>query len=122
MNRHSKAGEPFSVNLPKVLAGVIDNLAGDVVELRLSDPNLRIDFPAASVSNLEQYARTKSKAPVGQPSSLVGVSLNRKDHKRRAPKPSPARDLTKMMPCSAVRARNSGRIIGMEVIKTRFPE
>ena len=67
------AGEQFRANLPKVVAGVIDKLAGDVVELRLSDPNLRIDFPAASVSNLEQYARTKSKAPVRQPSSLVGA-------------------------------------------------
>jgi hypothetical protein len=67
------AGEQFRANLPKVVAGVIDRLAGDVAELQLSDPNLRINFPAASISNLEQYARTKSKAPVRQPSSLVGA-------------------------------------------------
>ena len=67
------AGEQFRKNLPKVVAGVIDILAGEVVELRLSDPNLRIDLPANSVGNLEQYARTKSKAPVQQPPSLVGA-------------------------------------------------
>jgi hypothetical protein len=66
------AGEQFRANLPKVVAGVIDNLAGDVVELLLSDPNLRIDLPANTVGNLEQYARTKSKAPV-RPPSLVGA-------------------------------------------------
>lgn len=66
-------GEQFRVNLPKVVAGVIDKLAGDVVELRLSDPNLRIDLPAKTVGNLEQYARAKSKAPVQQPPSLVGA-------------------------------------------------
>jgi hypothetical protein len=67
------AGEQFRVNLPKVVAGVIDKLAGDVVELRLTDPNLRIDLPADTLGNLEQYARTKSKAPVQQPPSLVGA-------------------------------------------------
>jgi len=67
------AGEQYRVNLPKAVTGVIDKLAGDVVELRLSDPNLRIDLPANAVGNLEQYVGTKSKAPVQQPSSLVGA-------------------------------------------------
>jgi hypothetical protein len=42
-----------------------------IVELRLSDPNLRIDLPANSVGNLEQYVGAKTKAPVRQPSSLI---------------------------------------------------
>jgi hypothetical protein len=67
------AGEQFRVNLPKAVAGVIDKLAGDVVELRLSDPNLRIDLPANAAGNLEQYVGAKTKAPVRQPTSLVGV-------------------------------------------------
>lgn len=67
------AGEHFRANLPKAVAGVIDKLAGDVVELRLSDPNLRIDLPANAASNLEQYLGAMTKEPVRQPSSLVGA-------------------------------------------------
>jgi hypothetical protein len=67
------AGEQFRANLPKVVAGVIDKLAGDVVELRLSDPNLRIDLPANTVGDLERYIGAKSKAPVRQPASLIGA-------------------------------------------------
>ena len=66
-------GQEFRAKIPKFVAGVIDKLAGDVVELRLSDPNLRIDLPANTVGNLEQYVRAKTKAPVRQPSSLVGA-------------------------------------------------
>ena len=66
-------GQQFRANLPNVVAGAIDKLAGDVVELRLSDPNLRIDLPANSVGNLEQYVGAKTKAPVRQPPSLIGA-------------------------------------------------
>jgi hypothetical protein len=66
-------GRHFRANLPNAVVGVIDKLAGDVLELRLSDPNLRIDLPANSVGNLEHYVGAKTKAPVRQPSSLVGV-------------------------------------------------
>ncbi len=64
-------GQQFRVNMPNAVAGVIDKLAGDVVELRLSDPNLRIDLPANTV-NWEQYVGAKTKAPARQPSPLVG--------------------------------------------------
>jgi hypothetical protein len=67
------AGQQFRAHMPNVVAGVIDKLAGDVVELRLSDPNLRIDLPANSVGNWEQYVGAKTKGPVRQPSSLVGA-------------------------------------------------
>jgi hypothetical protein len=67
------AGQQFRVNLPEAVAGVIDKLAGDVVELRLSDPNLRIDLPANAAGDLQQYIGAKTKAPVRQPSSLVGA-------------------------------------------------
>jgi hypothetical protein len=67
------AAEQFRANLPNVVTGVINKLAGDVVELQLSDPNLRIALPANSVGNWEQYAGAKSKAPVRQPSPLVGA-------------------------------------------------
>jgi hypothetical protein len=66
-------GQQFRANLPNVVTGVINKLAGDVVELQLSDPNLRIALPANSVGNWEQYAGAKSKAPVRQPSPLVGA-------------------------------------------------
>jgi hypothetical protein len=66
-------GQQFQAKIPKFVAGLIDRLAGDVVELRLSDPNLRIDLPANTVSNLEQYVAPKTKAPVRQPPSLVGA-------------------------------------------------
>jgi hypothetical protein len=67
------AGAQFRMNLPNAVAGVIDKLAGDVVELRLSDPNLRIDLPTNAAGNLEQYVRAETKASVRQPSSLVGT-------------------------------------------------
>jgi hypothetical protein len=67
------AGEQFRANLPKAVAGVIDKLAGDVVELRLSDPNLRINLPANAAGNLEQYVGAKTKEPARQQSSLVGA-------------------------------------------------
>jgi len=67
------AGAQFRVNLPNAVTGVIDKLAGDVVELRLSDPNLRIDLPANAAGNLEQYVGAKTKVPVRQPSSLFGA-------------------------------------------------
>ena len=66
-------GQQFRMKMPNVVAGVINKLAGDVVELRLADPSLRIDLPANAADNLEQYAGAKTKAPVQQPSSLVGA-------------------------------------------------
>lgn len=66
-------GQQFRAKMPNVVAGVIDKLAGDIVELRLSDPNLRIDLPANTIGNWEQYTGAKTKAPVRQPSSLVGA-------------------------------------------------
>lgn len=67
------AGDKFREKMPNVIAGAIDKLAGDVVELRLSDPKLRIELPAQAVGNWEQYAAAKPKAPAPQPSSLVGA-------------------------------------------------
>ena len=66
-------GQQFRTKMPNVVAGVINKLAGDVVELRLSDPNVRIDLPANTVDNWEQYVGAKTKPPVRQPSSLVGA-------------------------------------------------
>jgi len=40
----------------------MDTLAGDVVELRLADPSRRINLPASSVPNWEQYAAAKPTA------------------------------------------------------------
>jgi hypothetical protein len=68
------AGEKFREKLPGVVAGVIDKLAGEVVEFRLSDPNLRLHLPANAVGSFEQFLKPKPAAPAKQPSSLVGVS------------------------------------------------
>jgi hypothetical protein len=67
-------GQKFREHLPKVVTGVINELAGDVVELRLSDPGVRIDLPADAVGYWEQYAAPKPKAPAPKPSSPVGVA------------------------------------------------
>jgi hypothetical protein len=66
-------GEQFRAKMPNVLNGAINTLAGDIVELRLADPKLRIDLPAQAVGNWEQYAAAKPKAPARQESSLVGA-------------------------------------------------
>ena len=67
-------GTPLPVKIPDLVAGVMDTLAGDVVELRMADPGLRISLPASSVPNWEQYATAQPKAPSRQPSSsLVGT-------------------------------------------------
>ena len=66
-------GEPFRAKMPNAVTGVLDKLAGDVVELRLSDPKVRIELPAQVVGNWEQYATAKPKTPARPPSSLVGV-------------------------------------------------
>ena len=71
--QHGFAGEKFRANMPNVISGAIDKLTGDFVELRLSDPKLRVEIPAQAVGNWEQYAAAKPKAPAPQPSSLVGV-------------------------------------------------
>ena len=62
-------GTPLPVKIPNPVAGVMDTLVGDVVELRLADPSLRINLPASSVPNWEQYAAAKPTAPSRQPSS-----------------------------------------------------
>jgi hypothetical protein len=67
------AGEKFRANMPNVISGAIDKLAGDVVELRLADPKLRIELPAQAVGNWEQYAAAKPKTPARPSSSLVGA-------------------------------------------------
>jgi hypothetical protein len=59
--------------MPNVVTGVLNKLAGDVVELRLSDPKVRIELPAQPVGNWERYATAKPKTPARPPSSLVGV-------------------------------------------------
>jgi len=66
-------GQAFRANLPKAVSGIVDKLAGDVVEFRLSNPSLRIHLPASVVGNVDQYVGSKSKAPVRPPSSLVGA-------------------------------------------------
>jgi len=58
--------------VPGVLAGVVDALGGEVVEVRLSDPNMRIQLPAAAVGDITQYLKPKPSAPV-KPSALVGA-------------------------------------------------
>jgi hypothetical protein len=68
------AADHFRAKMPDVVSGVIDKLAGDVLELRLSDPNVRIDLPADAVANWEKFVAAKPKAPVRQPSSPVGVA------------------------------------------------
>jgi hypothetical protein len=65
-------GQEFQSRIPNAVAGVINKLAGDVVELKLSDPNLRINLPANVAGNLEQY-KAKPKTPVQQSPSLVGA-------------------------------------------------
>ena len=66
-------GEKFRAHMPNAVAGVINKLAGDVLELRLSDPGVRIDLPADAVADWERYTVSKPKSPVRQPSSPVGV-------------------------------------------------
>ena len=66
-------GTPLPIKVPNPVAAVVDRLAGDVVELRLADPGLRINLPADSLPNWGQYFPVKPKTPARQPSSLVGA-------------------------------------------------
>ena len=66
------AGKRFRENMPNAVTGIIDKLTGDVVELRLSDPNVRIELPASAIGNWQQYA-PKSKEPARRPASPVGA-------------------------------------------------
>lgn len=67
-------GQQFRKNIPGVVASEMDKLVGDVVEVRLADPSMRIHLPAGAVGNLQQYvAPPKPKAPERQASSLVGA-------------------------------------------------
>lgn len=52
----------FTKNMPGVVAGVMNALSGDVVEISLIDPTLRIYLPASSAGNLEQYIPAKAAA------------------------------------------------------------
>jgi hypothetical protein len=67
-------GQKFREQMPKVVTGVLNKLAGDIVELRLSDPSVRIDLLPDAVGSWEQYAAPKPKAPVPKPSSPVVVA------------------------------------------------
>lgn len=70
------AAQQFAKNMPGVVAGVMNALSGDVMEISLIDPNLRIYLPATSVGNVEQYTPAKPAAkpqPTPKPSP-VGVS------------------------------------------------
>jgi hypothetical protein len=58
--------------IPGVFTGIVNALTGEVIELRLADPNMRLQVPAAAVGDVAQYLKAKPNAPVKQP-SLVGA-------------------------------------------------
>lgn len=62
-------GQQFRNNIPAAVAGLANAFAGDVVEIRLADPNIRIWFPANAAGNLEQYVSSKPATPA-KPSPL----------------------------------------------------
>lgn len=66
-------GLPLRANIPGAIGGVINALAGEVVEVRLSDPNLRLQLPADAAGDLEQYQAAKPATPAQRPTSLVGA-------------------------------------------------
>lgn len=68
--------QQFAKNMPGVVSGVMNALSGDVVEMSLIDPNLRIYLPQSSTGNLEQFMPAKP-APKPQPTPAptpVGVN------------------------------------------------
>ena len=69
-------GEQFTKNLPGAVAGVMNALAGDVAEISVVDPNLRIYLPASATGNLEEFLPAKPAAkPQATPTPTpVGVS------------------------------------------------
>jgi hypothetical protein len=67
-------GLPLRAKIPGAVAGVMDALMGDVVEVRLSDPNLRLQLPVSAVGDLGKYLKPKPTAPAQKPASLVGAT------------------------------------------------
>jgi len=62
----------FQPKIPGVLAGVVNALTGEIVEVQLHDPHIRIQLPAAAVGDVTPYLKPKPSAPTKQP-SLVGA-------------------------------------------------
>ena len=56
-------GQQFRNNMPAAVAGVVNALAGDVLEIRLADPNIRVYLPATAAGNLQQYVSAKPASP-----------------------------------------------------------
>lgn len=68
--------QQFAKNIPGVVAGVMNALSGDVVEISLIDLNLRIYLPASSTGNLEQFMPAKPAAKPQPTPAPTPVGVN----------------------------------------------